>query len=79
MFAPGYAATIPSTPEEDSKMYQKLKYNKNLSKYKVKGLAYYVINSAWIKNWRLWVEKGISPGPINNKMIAETIMTYRMN
>jgi hypothetical protein len=52
VFAPGHEATIKSTPEEDEKMYQKLKHNKNVSKYKEKGLGYYVINSAWIKNWR---------------------------
>jgi hypothetical protein len=46
---------------------------------KGKGIGFCVINSAWVRNWRIWVDRGIPPGPINNKRIAETIMSYRMD
>ena len=64
--------------QEDLKLYEVYKEDKQVIQSDDGGLGYYLISSEWIKLWRNFVTKnGPMPGMVENKPIADGIQEQR--
>ena len=84
VFLPGFKSKLPRdslSKKDDEAMYHAFKNNKELEHYGEKGLAFNLINAAWIYSWQKYIsgaEGSKHPGRIKNLGIAQQIMDYRL-